>query len=243
MKTAEERRVYRLRGWEYLLDDDDHTAWIKKGRIGRRRRFRVPDHVVIDGIRYTITSIELFAFKWKVKSLRHLVIPDTVTYVDEDLFCFQPNLRSIYIGKSVEFLGAWHFRCNARLSSLIISADNPHMKVVNNFLLSKDGKTVLRTIHDSDRYDIPEGVEVINSLAFTGNTILKSVRMPDSLKYIGRAAFAICENLTTVLPNEGLQKIDDECFYKCARLEHLKFPSTLKTIGHEAFYGCPRLKL
>lgn len=205
MKKAEERRIYRKKGWEYLLDDEDRTAWINKGHISRCHRFRVPDYVFVDGWEYTITSIEVSAFK-KVKTLRHLVIPDTITYVDEDEFCFQPNLRSIYIGKGVGHLSSWHFRCNAKLSSLVISTDNPHMKVVNNLILSGDGKSALRTVRDCESYDIPEGVEIINAIAFMGNEKLKSIHMPDSLKYIGRNAFDNCTNLSSVLLNEGLQK-------------------------------------
>lgn len=240
MKKAEERRIYRNNGWEYLLDDEDRTAWINKGHIGRCHRFRVPDHVIVDGMEYTITSIEVSAFK-RVKTLRHLVIPDTITYVDEDVFCFQPNLRSIYVGKGVDYLSSWHFRCNAKLSSSVISTDNPHMKVVNNLILSGNGKSVLRTVRDCESYDIPEGVKIINAIAFMGNEKLKSVRMPDSLKYIGRNAFDNCTDLSSVLLNEGLQKIEDQCFYDCVKLENAKLPSTLSYIGHEAFYGCPLL--
>lgn len=238
MKKAEERRIYRNNGWEYLLDDEDRTAWINKGHIGRCHRFRVPDHVIVDGMEYTITSIEVSAFK-RVKTLRHLVIPDTITYVDEDVFCFQPNLRSIYVGKGVDYLSSWHFRCNAKLSSLAISADNPHIKIENNLILSGDGKSVLRTVRDCESYDIPEGVEFINAIAFMGNEKLKSICMPGSLKYIGRNAFCDCTSLTKVILNEGLQKIDDQCFYECVELEDVKLPSTLSYIGYEAFFSCP----
>lgn len=242
MKTAEERRVYRLRGWEYLLDDDDHTAWIKKGRIGRRRRFRVPDHVVIDGIRYTITSIELFAFKWKVKSLRHLVIPDTVTYVDEDLFCYNPNLRSVYLGKGVEHIDDWHFRGNPRLTNLDISKDNPHLKVANKLILTGDGKTVLRTHHRCATYTIPEGVENVYERAFWENSKLTHVYFPTTLKTIGSNAFGTNPNLRKIKIPEGIRTIGSQSYMECENLEYVELPSSLYDIGWEAFAECPRLK-
>lgn len=39
--TTVKRRAYRKKGWKYLLDDNDHTAWIAKGHIGRCRRLHL----------------------------------------------------------------------------------------------------------------------------------------------------------------------------------------------------------
>lgn len=99
-KLYNERRIYRSRKWEYLFDDDDKTAWIVKGYIGRYKRFRISNSVEIDGQSYTITCMELGAFNHP-RTLRHLSIPDSIEYVDEDEFTFMPKLRSIHIGKGV----------------------------------------------------------------------------------------------------------------------------------------------
>lgn len=76
-KPFNERRFYSSRNWAYLLDDDDKTAWIVKGHIGRRKRFRIPNSVDVDGQIYTITSIEMGAFN-NPNTLRHLTIPDSI---------------------------------------------------------------------------------------------------------------------------------------------------------------------
>lgn len=242
MKTAEERRVYRQKGWEYLLDDDDHTAWINKGHIGRRRRFRVPDHVIVDGQEYTITSVELFAFKWKVKTLRHLVIPDTVTYVDEDAFCYNPHLRSVYLGKGVEHIDDWHFRGNRRLTNLDISKDNPYLKVANNLILTGDGKTVLRTHHHCATYTIPEGVERVYERAFWENPKLTHVLFPSTMKTIGSNAFGTNPNLRRMKIPEGIRAIGSQCFMECENLECVELPASLQDAGWMTFDECPRLK-
>ena len=51
-----ERREYCQNGFVYLLDDEEKTAWIKQGRIKRCRRYRLPDHVMVDGISYRIAE-------------------------------------------------------------------------------------------------------------------------------------------------------------------------------------------
>lgn len=111
-------RTYRHKGWEYILVDEDHTAWITQGRIGRCRRFRVHDHIVVDGVRYTITRID--ELRWS-KTLRHISIPDSIDYVDETVFLCFPNLRSIYLGSGVENFNGNHPGYNTRLSTIDIS--------------------------------------------------------------------------------------------------------------------------
>lgn len=65
-KPYNKRRLFKFKNWSYLLDDNDKTAWIAKGHIGRCKRYKIPNSVDIDGKRYTITSIEMGAFKLSV---------------------------------------------------------------------------------------------------------------------------------------------------------------------------------
>ncbi len=121
------RREYKQGRFVYLLDDDEKTAWIKEGHIGRCRRYRLPDHVMIDGERYTVESVELGAYNYP-RTLHHLMIPDTFIYVDEDTLFGLDNLRSVHIGKRVEELDRFNFRLCPKLKSIHIDKDNPHIK-------------------------------------------------------------------------------------------------------------------
>ena len=48
-KPYNKRRLFKIKNWSYLLDDDDKTAWIAKGHIGRCKRYKIPNSVNIDG--------------------------------------------------------------------------------------------------------------------------------------------------------------------------------------------------
>lgn len=233
-------RTYRHKGWEYILVDEDHTAWITKGRIGRCRRFRVHDHIVVDGVRYTITRIYELKVRWS-NTLRHISIPDSVTYVDETVFLGFPNLRSIYLGSGVENFSGNHFGYNYHLSTIDISAKNPNIKVQNNLILSGDGKTLFRAHKKRATYNIPEGVERIDQFAFWGNKTITHIELPKSLRVMDRGAFGDNPHLRRCIVPEGVHTIGRQCFFKCENLEYVELPSTIKEVGWWAF-DCPSLK-
>lgn len=231
-------RTYRHKSWEYILIEEDHTAWITNGRTGRHRRFRVHNHIEVDGVRYTITRID--DLRWS-KTLRHISIPDSVTYVDETVFLGFPNLRSIYLGSGVENFSGNHFGYNYHLSTIDISAKNPNIKVQNNLILSGDGKTLFRAHKKRATYNIPEGVERIDQFAFWGNKTITHIELPKSLRVMDRGAFGDNPHLRRCIVPEGVHTIGRQCFFKCENLEYVELPSTIKEVGWWAF-DCPSLK-
>lgn len=239
-KPYNERRLYRNGNWIYLLDDDDRTAWIVKGHIGRSKRFRVPDRIDVDGHNYTITSIEMRAFNHP-RTLRYLSIPDSIEYVDEDVFIFMPKLQSIHIGKGVKHLTDWHFRRGEGSTPLFIDKDNPNIKLSNNLLLTGDGKTVLRTMKYCRNYIIPEGVERIYGCAMWENKILKEVTLPSTLKVVGDNGLANNPKLKRLVFPEGFETFDVQGLMDNTELEYLDLPSTLKKLT-DSICGCTSLQ-
>jgi len=236
-----ERREVKLNGYVYLIDDNLYSAWIKKGRIGRRKKYRVPSKVAINGVEYTIDGIDYGAYR-RNKTIRHLIIPDTITHLDEDAFRPMPNLRSVYIGKGVRILQMWNLGSCGKLQSLTISTENPHLQVHDGLVLSKDGKMLYTSLFDRRHYDIPDGVETVNQIAFWYNQRLESLSFPDSLRTIGDNSFSFLPRLRKIVLPEGLEKVSTQCFQMCEHLEYVYIPSTLKQLDTHAFYGCKSLK-
>lgn len=81
---------------------------------------------------------------------------------------------------------------------------------------------------------VPEGVTTIGERAFSGNTTVKNVTMPNSLTRIARKAFD-GSAVEKVVLNEGLVEIENEAFSKATKLKEINFPSTLTTVGYQAF--------
>lgn len=142
------RRKYKQGKFLYLLDDEEKTAWIAKGHIGRCKRYRLPDHVMVDGERYTVESVEMGAFNHP-RTLRHLVIPDTFVFVDCDTLYGLGNLHSVYIGKRVEQLNHFNFRLCPKLKCIRIDKDNPHLE---QYLHDKEWSVFIHIIPINDKH-------------------------------------------------------------------------------------------
>lgn len=233
------RRKYKQGKFVYLLDDEEKTAWIDKGHIGRCHRYRLPDHVMIDGERYTVESVEFGAYNHP-RTLRHLVIPDTFVFVDCDTLYGLDNLRSVHIGKRVEELNHFNFRLCPKLRNIQIDKDNPYLKYENEMVLSKDGKRLFVAYTKCPHVIIPEGVEVVDG--FVGNKYLESVTFPKTTREIVSCCFNYCLKLCEVILPEGFEECGGQSFLENKNLRYVDLPSTLTDLGYQTFADCPNLE-
>ena len=104
-------------------------------------------------------------------------------------------------------------------------------------------------------------VKYIDKKAFTGNSIIKSVLLPEtlerlekeqfkdchSLEYvymfdgpisIPESAFENCYNLISIRASSNVTAIKDKAFKNCASLSSVILPNTMVSIGAEAFSNC-----
>ena len=67
-------------------------------------------------------------------------------------------------------------------------------------LLSKDGKRLVcyAPWQERSQYQVPDGVEVVDAMAFNDASALETVTFPQSIRQIGGSAFARCARLQRV---------------------------------------------
>jgi len=110
--------------------------------------------------------------------------------------------------------------------------------VEHGLLINKVKKSVVLSEINVKDVVIPDGIREIEAWAFYYRN-LKSIVFPNSLKMIGAAAFANCNNLTEVeLPN-SLTRMDTCAFMGCYSLNKVAISSSLKSIEPLAFRSCP----
>lgn len=81
----------------------------------------------------------------------------------------------------------------------------------------------------------------INDKAFAG-TNLKSVTIPNTVKYIGLEAFKDCKELESVIIPSSVTSIGNSAFSGCTKLTSVDWSSSLTTIPQSAFNGCEKLQ-
>lgn len=77
--------------------------------------------------------------------------------------------------------------------------------------------------------------------AFSLNTSITEVSIPEGVLSVGNEAFNDCVKLTSVELPASLSSIGDSAFYSCSRLKSIELPYGLASIGDGAFYGCASL--
>lgn len=88
---------------------------------------------------------------------------------------------------------------------------------------------------------LPDTVEVIQQLAFSGCSSLTDFSAPVNLSTIGDNAFSK-SGISNVQFNNKLRVIGNSAFSYNSNLEIVEFPKTMNSIGLGAFSNCPNLK-
>ena len=83
-------------------------------------------------------------------------------------------------------------------------------------------------------------VNEIGQNAFYQNQTVKKIKIPSTIRKIGKNAFRESK-LQTCIFADGLQNIPEACFFGCQELSKIHFPKTLQYIGKSAMDYCKKL--
>lgn len=90
-----------------------------------------------------------------------------------------------------------------------------------------------------DDIAFPDGLLGIGEYAYNfsqGDT--KRLIIPDSVIYVGKAAFFRMYKLKAAVIGSGLTAMPEEMFAWCYEMKGLSLPDTIEVIGNLAFFGC-----
>ena len=88
--------------------------------------------------------------------------------------------------------------------------------------------------------NFPEGVTALPEYCFYG-TGFPGIRLPSTLRTVGRNLFQSCPSLRKVIIEDGLTEISDYMFSSCSSLVAVKMPDTATKIGNYVFQNCTSL--
>lgn len=121
--------------------------------------------------------------------------------------CLLPNLRTLHIGKNVEYIEQGVFLSTTLLTDIQVSPENKVFHSQNNCIIETASKTLLIACETSV---IPDdgSVTTIGLMAFAFQQQRKLLIIPDAITHIEANAFESCPNLEALIIGSGVEKIE-----------------------------------
>ncbi|MDO5137435.1 MAG: leucine-rich repeat protein [Oscillospiraceae bacterium] len=114
-------------------------------------------------------------------------------------------------------------------------------KVVIEYGVTKIGKNAFRSCSNLKDVIIPNSVTWIGEAAFE-DTCLSSITLPQGLSYIDYDAFRGCSRLTNVTIPDTVSYLDEGIFRGCTSLANVTIPDSVKSLRGYVFEGCTSLQ-
>ena len=241
--------------FEYSLDDAKNATITKyQGNVSA---LSIPD--TLDG--YPVVGIAASVFK-NNKQLRVVVIPDSVTKIDNNAFAACSNLITIILSKNITSIGEHAFNNCSALTSIEIpkslektgtsvygKADNGIFVGCNNLknITFEEGTTriansLFANCAGIEQMTIPATVTEIQQEAFYGCKNLQRIIIPNSVTNIGSNAFAADSLLKEVIIPNSVTNIGSNAFAADSLLKEVIIPDSVTKIDNNAFAGCSNLE-
>ena len=186
-------------------------------------------------------------------SSSNIVIPEGITEIAENAFSKNTDLYSVTMPSTLKKIGKEAFYSCTRLSKVTFndgleeigeSAFNSAIGI-RSLTIPGSVKTIGKRAFNNLRYltslTLEEGIETIGDYAFEVGCLkynppkLKSVVIPDSVKYIGNGAFYWQLSLEEVVIGKNVETIGDWAFCGCQSLKSIEIPDSVTSMGKVVF--------
>ncbi len=201
----------------------------------------LPNELVIPN---TITSINNYAF-YGCSSLTSVVLSDSLIGIGKAAFDACSSLTSIEIPNSVESIGQSAFRGCSSLESITLpfiggsATSNTYLGYI--FGASSYSDNSIYVPISLKEVIISDGCTSIGDRAFYNYSSLTSITIPNSVTSIGQYAFYNCKSLVSVEIGNAVTSIGAYTFYICSSLANIEIPNSVTSIGQYAFSYCSSL--
>ena len=143
-----------------------------------------------------VTTIGDGVFGW-CSSLTSITIPDGVTSIGDYAFSSCSGLESITIPDSVISIGDGVFGGCSGLTNIFVDPQNPVYHSTGSHLIATKSKSLIAVCRGS-MIPTDGSVTSIGADTFMACIWLESIIIPDSVTFIGEAAFGGCSRLTNI---------------------------------------------
>lgn len=179
------------------------------------------------------------------QSISEIVVPDTVTEIDDYTFYGAKFLKKIVLGDNITRIGEWAFARAENLEELVfgnskginigqeafsvvpkVSVTVPSLEIWMSYNFLAPGASPLTSTQIANRLKI--GNEF-----FDGNLVV-----PEKITAIGDYAFEGVSNMKSITIHDGVTGIGNYAFYGCGEVDSVIIGESVKTVGESVFAYC-----
>lgn len=214
-------------GWDNYRADIKQVV-IKKGvtNVGDMA-FENCTNLVKVTLPSTITVIEDEAFR-RCTNLKTINIPNKVTSINSYAFSECSSLKKITLPSSLKTIGMCAFEYSG-LTSIVIP---PTLTSTNGYAFCECDSLQTATI------GVGTGSFELQYEDFYGCDNLKTVKIGNAVKSIGRLTFMGCKNLSNLTIGDKVEVIYGRAFSGCTSLKEVFIPHSVKRLDRESWgYG------
>lgn len=161
------------------------------------------------------------------ENLTHLMLPSSVTEIENFAFHNCVNLETIDLPEGVTKIGKRAFSGCENLTHLMLPSS-----------VTEIAGQAFKKCTSLERIDLPKDVIFTGESIFEDCISLKSVVLPANVKKILKSTFQGCTNLIEVRLPDTVTQIDEHAFDGCINLKQIIFPDSVKKIQAYAFHNC-----
>lgn len=155
-----------------------------------------------------------------------VVIPSTVTKIDQNVFFTNSTINSVIIPDSVTEIGQYAFSRCSSLTSITIPGS------VKNI-----GYSAFSNCDNLATVTIEEGITTISGGMFSNCKNLSTISLPKSLKSIQEYAFENCGFANKFIIPNSVETVEHHAFANCTGLNSITVANSTK-FSYETFVGC-----
>ena len=178
----------------------------------------------------TVTKINNFTF-YNCDSLTSITIPNSVTSIGNSAFSGCDELTSITIPSSVTSIGNSAFSgCDSLVSVAIPNS------------VTSIGSCAFENCKSLTNISIPNSITIIENSVFKYCSSLTNITIPNSVTCIDSYAFFACNDLNISFEEGSACKSIEGCAFAWCGFESITIPNSVTSIGSGAFEYCLSLK-
>lgn len=197
-----------------------------------------PNHKSVDGVVFSKDGKVLCLFPSSKEG--KYSIPETVDSICPMAFSYS-NITAIHVPQSLN-KDIEAFRGNSKLKEITVEKGHTTYTSIDGVLFNNKVSQLLLypPKKEGETYSIPESVKNIGINAFVCS-ILKSIKIPESVATIGNGAFYGCTLLEEIHLPSHLTNIGNDAFSCCYSLTHIEIPRNTTFLPSSVFSSCYNL--